>query len=574
MAHNKSAKNGHRRSTSHVNGPGGDSRERTPSDDKPKAEFKTDADISGKFQARERELQRWVPDEDTPVVSLEGGNDGAWDQFKVNEEKFGVESTYDEHLYTTRINTTVPDYQKRVEYADRIAKEIEGQVTTDRHVLEERGVQVDDSGVDEEDKYSGVDRRGDELMAQLRNASILGETKTSSPTPGKYVTPKHRAAQYHNDPAIVLSSATSRKGANASPAEDALPPKPNNESFRLNAQSEINSLREFSANFKIPHKMPQDLLPILSKDKVKQDEILKKQEPKAASPPKKMDPTKPAFKPNPKAAVFTPSQKHSPVVPPQPPKAPFQRLPSTKSPRMNSQRPYSSGSLSSGSKRHYQISPADFFGGADRVPTKHGQEEKIRKLKQTFNLFVTAQNKHDKASPLVLQKTFHTPPTWDFTIDESHDKLFPQGAGFAPVVVPGTPSLPFVPSPLAPGGAPSPGAGYPGAPGKYPLSPREQHQQAAAIAFQQQQFHAAMMYQQLQLHPQQFLATGAPPVPSPVPMYAPTGEPYLPPGGFMVPPTGFIGGSPVNAKAALGGQYENYNHYNRRYQGKRGSQNQ
>ena len=41
----------------------------------------------------------------------------------------------------------------------RIAKEIEQQATTDRHILEERGVVVDDSGVDGEDKYSGVDRR-------------------------------------------------------------------------------------------------------------------------------------------------------------------------------------------------------------------------------------------------------------------------------------------------------------------------------------------------------------------------------------------------------------------------------
>lgn len=225
----------------------------------PASKFRTDTDISGGRVIKERELQRWVPDEDYPALELDDfeSDNGTWDQFKVNEKKFGVESTYDEHLYTTRINTSAPDFQERVARAEKLAKEIESQTSSDRHVLEERGVVVDDSGLDEEDKYSGVDRRGDELMAALRTASISNESPSLSSSPGKYVPPRQRAAQYHNDPAIISSSAAPTKKPEAKEPlakPDSVPPKPqvtqpHNESFRLNAQSEINSLREFSANF-------------------------------------------------------------------------------------------------------------------------------------------------------------------------------------------------------------------------------------------------------------------------------------------------------------------------------------
>ncbi|CAG90156.2 DEHA2G03652p [Debaryomyces hansenii CBS767] len=615
------------------------------------SKFKTDTDISGRLQVKERELQRWVPEEDSASFALEddtfNNSNETWDQFKVNEEKFGVESSYDEHLYTTRINTAAPDYHTKLRKAEKIAKDIENQTTGNRHVLEERGIEVDDSGIDEEDKYSGVDRRGDELMAALRNANISTESTSSniSNAPGKYVPPRQRAAQYHDDPAIISSSAA-QPGKN--PVEnqkndtetstnpivnsmankpDSIPPKPqvanqHNESFRLNAQSEINSLREFSANFKIPHQMPTDLLPILAKDKLKQDEILKKQkeqqllkaqrrEQKQAEltkstdsstdvqaqesgqpqQRKKMDPTRPAFKLNPKAAAFTPSSKHTQLSP-NPPKANFHRPPNNSSPRMGNQRPFTSGSGSSvgsntNSKRHYQISPADFFGGADRIPTKEGQEQKIKDFKFSFNLFITTKKKAAADhTPVNFEKTFYTPPTWNSTIDDTYDKLFPspntiRGPGMG---LPTSTSMPFMPSPMM--GAPSPvmQSGFPGMPGtptgnKFPLSPQQQQQQqqaAAAMAahFQQQQFHAAMMYQQQQHQQQQF--SGVPPGQPPMPMYGPGGEPpFLPPGGFMMPPGNFnAGGSPVNGNVMMGGSpYNNVSgnqmnaNYNNHHQG-------
>lgn len=361
--------------------------------------FKTDTDISGNLKARERDLQRWTPEEDdeAKLKILSGGleddndtfgsiggsnnnNSGVWDQFAVNEKKFGVQSSWDENLYTTRLRKDDPDFMAKYQEADKIAREIESQgYNGNIHLAEERGINVDDSGMDEEDKYSGVDRRGSELMAALKSGLSSGNSNLSavsrdnalpSATNGKYIPPKQRNEVHNLDPAIISSmkqlqnakhkasagsaaappttattttsssdssassgisslgkenekvekvlsvpdaktfvseqSSTTLQPAAAAAASKqqqqsaAVPPPPphhqhhhhhhnhhnHNEhghkgSFRsddikLSAQQEINALKEFSANFKIPQKFPTDLLPILSKDKQKQEEIIKK----------------------------------------------------------------------------------------------------------------------------------------------------------------------------------------------------------------------------------------------------------------------------------------------------------
>lgn len=154
----------------------------------PKKAFKTDTAISGAGKdVKERELQKWAPD-DAVSFSLENStledDAGAWDQFAVNEKKFGIKPSYDEHFYTTRINKKDPNYDIKLKEAERIAREIESQGASGNiHIDEDRNVAFDDSGLDEEDKYSGVDRRGDELLAQLKlNAKPEGK-------PIKYVPP-------------------------------------------------------------------------------------------------------------------------------------------------------------------------------------------------------------------------------------------------------------------------------------------------------------------------------------------------------------------------------------------------
>jgi hypothetical protein len=89
------------------------------------------------------------------------GMDGAWDQFAENERKFGVKSTWDEEFYTTTIDKSATDYNERRLLAERIASQIENEArsktTSNVHLLEERGFDLDD-GIDEEDRYGAVVR--------------------------------------------------------------------------------------------------------------------------------------------------------------------------------------------------------------------------------------------------------------------------------------------------------------------------------------------------------------------------------------------------------------------------------
>ncbi|KAH6683218.1 hypothetical protein B0J14DRAFT_647440 [Halenospora varia] len=134
------------------------------------ASFRTDTAISGGRNQGERPLQRWVPDvpegldgslESTRMKSSTGAG---WDQFAENERLFGSTTDYDENIYTTTINKHHPDYEKRMAYATKKAREIESSAATNSHVAEERvrdNVSAQANGLDEEDKYSGVRRQQD-----------------------------------------------------------------------------------------------------------------------------------------------------------------------------------------------------------------------------------------------------------------------------------------------------------------------------------------------------------------------------------------------------------------------------
>jgi PAB1-binding protein PBP1 len=91
-----------------------------------------------------RELQPWIPDKDEAKMeglsSAAGANQpggGKWDQFEVNQRQFGVETTFDEDLYTTKLDRNNAGISEKD--AARIAKEIEGRKTNNPHLAEERG---------------------------------------------------------------------------------------------------------------------------------------------------------------------------------------------------------------------------------------------------------------------------------------------------------------------------------------------------------------------------------------------------------------------------------------------------
>lgn len=60
-----------------------------------------------------------------------------WDQFQANAALFGVKSTFNEDLYTTKLERG-PQTRELEREAIRIAKEIEGEDTLDLHLAEVR----------------------------------------------------------------------------------------------------------------------------------------------------------------------------------------------------------------------------------------------------------------------------------------------------------------------------------------------------------------------------------------------------------------------------------------------------
>ena len=58
---------------------------------------------------------------------------GSWDQFEANKVLFGVNSTFDHSLYTTKLENPSSELQ---EYAERIAQEVQNERTTNIHLAE------------------------------------------------------------------------------------------------------------------------------------------------------------------------------------------------------------------------------------------------------------------------------------------------------------------------------------------------------------------------------------------------------------------------------------------------------
>ena len=82
--------------------------------------FKTDSDISSKKKSV-RQLQEWSTEGPDIPLNTEDRN---WDQFETNLKKFGVISTYDEELYTTKKVHESQLSKDQVNRAIKIEKEL------------------------------------------------------------------------------------------------------------------------------------------------------------------------------------------------------------------------------------------------------------------------------------------------------------------------------------------------------------------------------------------------------------------------------------------------------------------
>ncbi|TYI05053.1 hypothetical protein ES332_A10G060700v1 [Gossypium tomentosum] len=142
----------------------------------------------------ERVLAPWVPREDDPQCpELENIFDSPWirnwDQFETNQKLFGVKSTFNEELYTTKLERG-PHMREFEREAMRIAREIEGEETQDLHLAEERGFDLHDNfDIDEEMRFSSVLRgRGfddsgyeeeEDIMLDSHNIETFGDSSDS-----------------------------------------------------------------------------------------------------------------------------------------------------------------------------------------------------------------------------------------------------------------------------------------------------------------------------------------------------------------------------------------------------------
>ncbi|MCO5582504.1 hypothetical protein L7F22_036401 [Adiantum nelumboides] len=143
-----------------------------------RAEIVTDSFLSqGRHGEVERELKPWTPDNDDfrdPGLDSTFQNTWHrnWDQFEINKTLFGVESTFDEELYTTKLNRG-PQSRDREKEAWRIAREIEAHGSKNLHLLEERNEIDDFDALDEENRFSSVLRPSDvEEMPDNANFDI------------------------------------------------------------------------------------------------------------------------------------------------------------------------------------------------------------------------------------------------------------------------------------------------------------------------------------------------------------------------------------------------------------------
>ena len=130
-----------------------------------KSQFILDSQISKKNmnKTKEEKLVKYeIKEEDKNNKyinqSLEDEENVDWDQFELNKKVYNVVSTYDENLYTTKLDKNKITEEEKI-FADKMYNEMMNSNKDEKniHVLEDRGIiKQKDNDLDEEDKYSSV----------------------------------------------------------------------------------------------------------------------------------------------------------------------------------------------------------------------------------------------------------------------------------------------------------------------------------------------------------------------------------------------------------------------------------
>lgn len=164
-------------------------------------DFKIDSEISRRANLNlSKDFIRY--ENDTPRSNMlleEEENDGRFDQFEANRQKFNIGYDYNENEYSTPLELDkIPIDQ--IKKAEQLAKEIlSGPVDKEsRHMLEERGLKELDDNEDEEQLYSAVNnQRPTNHTTKKHNVSSGGtieeQLKAKNTTSIKFVLKKLRS---------------------------------------------------------------------------------------------------------------------------------------------------------------------------------------------------------------------------------------------------------------------------------------------------------------------------------------------------------------------------------------------
>lgn len=166
-----------------------------------------------------RELQgvdnTWLSD--NTAANLTSAGIGNWNQFDANRDKFGVNSSYDENLYTKKLDKSSIT-KSQIQKAEKLARAIESSTSKNIHMQEERGqISLNESlDWDEEDRFSGVGIIGKVPNERTENSSIklqksLAENNTTIDSSKLNSRPEAVAANEHDQQQSSITTGEKKK---------------------------------------------------------------------------------------------------------------------------------------------------------------------------------------------------------------------------------------------------------------------------------------------------------------------------------------------------------------------------
>lgn len=263
----------------------------------PDADGFTDTGISGGHgEAKGRTLEMWEGDASMDVdlgsTSLSGKGWSTEDMFAKNAE-FGVKSTWDENEYTTEVDTSAPDYERRRREADRLAREMgkgigmKSSVNDNIHVRLDRGHSLGE-GMTEDQLFSAVEPLARSKPNSYKPPHAAGRKPGKPGKPTSPVKPSGPSKPGARAPPPGLAASD---GERARGPDSAVPSKA--------------SLKAFAGDFKLADSKPGSGADAAGSEEGKEGG--------AATPAKK-----PSFKLNPDAAEFSFNPKAKEFTPPAP----------------------------------------------------------------------------------------------------------------------------------------------------------------------------------------------------------------------------------------------------------------